>query len=60
MSNSFINWNDFQFKTVFYNIKKKPQTNHQNQTLSRVSCIQGTVSDTKQWQRFWGFLTSEK
>lgn len=46
---------------LFFTIsKKKTQTNHQNQTLSGVFCIQGTVSDTKQWQTFWGFLTSEK
>lgn len=60
MSNSFINWNDLQFKTVFYNIKKTHQTNHQNQTLSGVFCIQGTVPDIKQCQRFWGFLKEWK
>lgn len=45
---------------LFLTISKKNPPNHQNQTLSRVFCIQGTVSDTTQWQRFWGFFKRVK
>lgn len=41
---------------LFFTMSKKNPPNHQNQTLSGVFCIQGTVPDIKQWQRFWGFL----
>lgn len=50
----------FNLKLFFTISKKKTQTNHQNQTLSGVFCIQVTVSDTKQWQTFWGFFKRVK
>lgn len=60
MSNSFINWNDFQFKTVSYNIKKNPTQSPKPNTISGI-LYSGHCTRHQAMAKILGvFLTSEK